>query len=58
MVVSAGKMDKTVKVRVPGQRWNKKIGKVIPAITPPEQIIHMMMLITCFISISRLPPSI
>jgi len=28
VVVSAGKMDKTVKVRVPGQRWEKKIGKV------------------------------
>lgn len=28
VVVSAGKMDKTVKMRVAGQRWNKKIGKV------------------------------
>lgn len=28
VVVSAGKMDKTVKVRIPGQRWEKKIGKV------------------------------
>ncbi|EMC95937.1 hypothetical protein BAUCODRAFT_47953, partial [Baudoinia panamericana UAMH 10762] len=27
VVVSAGKMEKTVKVRVPGQRWEKKIGK-------------------------------
>jgi hypothetical protein len=28
VVVSAGKMDKTVKVKVPGRRWNKKIHKV------------------------------
>lgn len=28
VVVSAGLMDKTVRVRVPGRRWNKKIGKV------------------------------
>lgn len=28
VVVSSGKMDKTVKVRLPGQRWNKKIHKV------------------------------
>lgn len=28
VVVSAGKMNKTVKVRVAGQRWEKKIGKV------------------------------
>lgn len=28
VVVSAGRMHKTVKVRVPGQEWNKKIGKV------------------------------
>ena len=28
VVVSAGLMDKTVRVRVPGRRWNKKLGKV------------------------------
>lgn len=28
VVVSAGKMEKTVKVRVPGRRWEPKIGKV------------------------------
>lgn len=28
VVVSAGKMAKTVKVRVPGRRWEKRIGKV------------------------------
>lgn len=28
VVVSAGKMQKTVKVRVAGQEWNKRIGKV------------------------------
>lgn len=28
VVVSAGKMAKTVKVRVPGQRWEPRIGKV------------------------------
>lgn len=28
VVVSTGKMAKTVKVRVPGQRWEPKIGKV------------------------------
>jgi small subunit ribosomal protein S17 len=28
VVVSAGRMHKTVKVRVPGQEWNRKIGKV------------------------------
>ena len=28
VVVSSGRMLKTVKVRVPGQEWNKKIGKV------------------------------
>lgn len=28
VVVSAGKMDKTVKVRVPGQRWEARVGKV------------------------------
>lgn len=28
VVVSAGLMDKTVRVRIPGRRWNKKIGKV------------------------------
>ena len=35
VVVSAGKMDKTVRVRVPGRKWNKKIGKVRP---PPFAI--------------------
>jgi hypothetical protein len=28
VVVSQGKMDKVVKVRLPGQRWEKKIKKV------------------------------
>lgn len=28
VVVSAGKMDRTVKVRIPGQRWEGRIGKV------------------------------
>lgn len=28
VVVSAGMMDKTVRVRVPGRRWNRRIGKV------------------------------
>lgn len=28
VVVSAGLMDKTVRVRVPGRTWNRKIGKV------------------------------
>lgn len=28
VVVSAGKMQKTVKVRVPGQKWNKHLRKV------------------------------
>lgn len=28
VVVSSGKMDKTVTVRVGGQTWNKRIGKV------------------------------
>ena len=28
VVVSAGLMDKTVRVRVPGERWNKKLAKV------------------------------
>jgi len=30
VVVSAGKMDKTVKVRIPQQKWNRKIKKVRP----------------------------
>lgn len=38
VVVSAGKMDKTVKVRVPGQRWEKKIGKYFPS--PTNHLVH------------------
>lgn len=36
VVVSAGLMDKTVRVRVPGKRWNKKIGKVCAS----KRVIH------------------
>lgn len=32
VVVSAGKMDRTVKVRVPGQRWEPRVKKVSPAL--------------------------
>jgi small subunit ribosomal protein S17 len=28
VVISAGKMDKTVKVRLPGQKWNRYLRKV------------------------------
>ena len=37
VVVSAGRMHKTVKVRVPGQDWNKKIGKVSTPYPLPAQ---------------------
>lgn len=37
VVVSAGLMDKTVRVRVPGRRWNKKIGKVLSKYWTPCQ---------------------
>lgn len=33
VVVSAGLMDKTVKVRVGGQKWNKIVNKVRPQLT-------------------------
>ncbi|KAK5124546.1 hypothetical protein LTR85_001763 [Meristemomyces frigidus] len=38
VVVSAGKMDKTVKVRVAGQKWEKKIGKYFP--DPTNYLVH------------------
>lgn len=28
VVVRSGKMDRTVTVRLPGQRWERKVGKV------------------------------
>ena len=38
VVVSTGKMDKTVKVRIPGQTWNKRIGKVNNIHTFPQPL--------------------
>ncbi|KAK3724478.1 hypothetical protein LTR37_001102 [Vermiconidia calcicola] len=38
VVVSAGKMDKTVKVRVPGQTWNGKIRKYFA--THTQHLVH------------------
>lgn len=38
IVVSAGKMDKTVKVRIPKQRWNRKIQKYFDA--PISHLVH------------------
>ncbi|KAK5129406.1 hypothetical protein LTR08_003293 [Meristemomyces frigidus] len=38
VVVSAGKMDKTVKVRIDGRRWEAKIGKYFPA--PTNHLVH------------------
>ena len=34
VVVSSGRMRKTVKVRIPGKEWNKKIGKVSYPLEP------------------------
>jgi hypothetical protein len=36
VVVSAGLMEKTVKVRVGVQKWNKHIGKVYPSLSFPD----------------------
>jgi small subunit ribosomal protein S17 len=38
VVVSSGKMDRTVKVRVPGQTWNRKIQKVCLILQPSKTI--------------------
>ncbi|KAK4956097.1 hypothetical protein LTR28_005968 [Elasticomyces elasticus] len=38
VVVSAGKMQKTVKVRVPGETWNKHIRKFFS--TPTNYLVH------------------
>jgi len=35
IVVSAGKMEKTVKVRIPGQTWNNYLRKASPPRTRP-----------------------
>lgn len=44
VVVSAGKMDKTVKVRLPTQRWNTRIHKVRPPL-PSILTSHIALLI-------------
>ncbi|KZZ93417.1 Ribosomal protein S17 [Moelleriella libera RCEF 2490] len=38
VVVSAGLMQKTVKVRVGGQKWNKDVNKWFPA--PKHHLVH------------------
>lgn len=40
VVVSAGKMVRTVKVRIPGQRWEPRIKKVSCAIAVALEMIH------------------
>lgn len=40
VVVSSGKMDKTVTVRVGGQTWNKRIGKVRQLLATVSPIRH------------------
>lgn len=37
VVVTAGTMDKTVKVRLWGQRWEKKVQKVRSPLTPDDR---------------------
>ena len=50
VVVSAGRMEKTVKVKMPGQTWNKKIGKVrhLQPNTLPESMDTNMRLSSLF----------
>ncbi|KAI7460347.1 glycosyl transferase, partial [Hortaea werneckii] len=38
VVVSSGKMDRTVKVRLPGQRFERKVGKYFSA--PTNHLVH------------------
>lgn len=40
VVVSAGKMDKTVRVQVPGKVWNKRIKKVIHPCSTSSSLFH------------------
>ncbi len=51
IVVSAGLMEKTVKVRVGVQKWNKHIGKVCvlpPSTSPPSHILNQFQLHSFF----------
>ena len=50
VVVSAGKMKKTVKVRIPGLRWEKRIGKVsLFSYALTESMIAPWLIVVCYV---------
>jgi len=52
VVVSAGKMMKTVKVRVADQEWNNHIKKVL-LISPMLEILHLTVYVVLSVLIQR-----